>query len=281
MNRRSVVAVLRLVRIENCTVGVATTMIGYASARPAQARQLNDLMIVVIVGLAVAFGNAMNDLVDETGDRIAKSGRPIVSGMISRRQAREIVVALPLIVIVVGALTARRLLPFIAGALLLSWLYSVRLKGVPFLGNLSVGVLAGSTFLFGAMARGSPTTATLVGCILITLAFVCFELAKTIEDAGADAAVGLTTAAHVLSPVAQRRAILAISAAYGVAAVGLGVAYEAANAYWLVIVPVLPLVCYGAASGRRRASERLAIQPFIRASKALWCVGLVGLLSAR
>ena len=278
---RQVVALLRLIRLENCLFGVVTTMIGYASARATGARRANEVVTVVIVGLAVAYGNAVNDLVDESGDTIAKPGRPIVSGFISRRLAWSTVVALPLAVMVIGAVAAPRLLPFIGGVLLLSTLYSVRLKGIPFLGNLSVAVLAGSTFLFGALARGSPTASTLVGCVLITLAFGCFELAKTIEDADADAAVGLTTAAHVLTPAGQRRTILILATAYCGSVIGLGIAYVAADAYWLVIVPVLPLVGYAVASGRRPPSRQPPIPPFIRASKALWCIGLVGLLNTR
>jgi 4-hydroxybenzoate polyprenyltransferase len=276
--RRRLLAVLRLVRIENCLLGVATTVVGYASARSGDERSLNEVVIVVIVGLGVAFGNVLNDLVDETGDRIAKAGRPIVSGSISHRQARIAVVGIPLLMLILGALMATRLLPFIVAVLLIATLYSVRLKGVPFVGNVSIGVLAGSTFLFGALARGHPTKTTLVGTILITVAFTCFELAKTIEDADADAAVGLTTAAHLLGHTGQRRAILAAAVAHLAAAIGLGMAFRPGLAYWLVLTPVLPLVAYGVAA-RRTPPERHPIQPFIRVSKALWCVGLLGLLS--
>jgi 4-hydroxybenzoate polyprenyltransferase len=260
---------------------MATTMIGYASARATRHGSLDEAVIVVIVALAVAFGNVLNDLVDETGDGIAKVGRPIVSGSISHRQAWMAVIGFPLLALILGALMATRLLPFIVAVLLLATLYSVRLKGVPFAGNLSVGVLAGSTFLFGAMARGHPTNATLVGTILITAAFVCFELAKTIEDADADAAVGLTTAAHVLGPAGQRWAILSLAFAYLAAVIGLGVAYRPALAYWLVIAPVLPLMVYSSVAARPASQARHPIQPFIRVSKALWCVGLLGLLSTQ
>ena len=276
-----VAGALRLIRVENCFLGVATAMIGYGSGRATRTSGVNQVAIVVIVGLAVAYGNVVNDLVDEKGDRTTKPRRPIVSGLVSRRQAWSAVVALPLGVIVLGAIAARRLMPFIACVLLLSTLYTVRLKGMPFIGNLSVGLLAGSTFLFGASARGDPTRATVVGSVLITVAFLCFELAKTIEDADADAAVGLTTAAHVLSPRGQRWAILTVGTVYCGIVIALGVAYESADSYWLVILPVLPLLGYGVAAGRPAARAGPAIQPFIRASKVLWCLGLVGLLSVR
>lgn len=274
-------ALLRLVRIENCLLGVATSMIGYGSAQASGRRSLNEVAILVIVALAVAFGNVVNDLVDEAGDRVSKADRPIVTGTISHRQAWVLAAGLSLLALIVGALLAGRLLGFIVAVLLLATLYSVRLKGVPFLGNLAVGVLAGSTFLFGALAHGHPTKATVVGTILITVAFLCFELAKTIEDADADAAVGLTTVAHVLGLMGQRWAILTVAVTYLAAVIGLGIAYQPAVAYWLVAAPVLPLLAYGVAGPRPRPGrgDRHPIQPFIRVSKALWCVGLLGLLS--
>jgi 4-hydroxybenzoate polyprenyltransferase len=278
---RPVAGALRLIRVENCFLAVATAMIGYESGRATRTSGVNQVAIVLIVGLAVAYGNVVNDLVDEKGDRTTKPRRPIVSGLVSRRQAWSAVVVLPLGVMVLGAIAARRLMPFIACVLVLSTLYTVRLKGMPFIGNLSVGLLAGSTFLFGASGRGRPTRATVVGSVLITVAFLCFELAKTIEDADADAAVGLTTAAHVLSPRGQRWAILTVGTVYCCVVIALGVAYESADSYWFVILPVLPLLGYAVAAGRPAPRAGPPIQPFIRASKLLWCLGLVGLLSVR
>jgi hypothetical protein len=79
--------------------------------------------------------------------------------------------------------------------------------------------------------------------------------------------------------VGQRGAILTVAVAYLAAVIGLGIAYQPAVAYWLVVAPVLPLLAYGVAGPRPGRGERHPIQPFIRVSRALWCVGLLGLLS--
>jgi geranylgeranylglycerol-phosphate geranylgeranyltransferase len=73
-------------------------------------------------------------------------------------------------------------------------LYAKTLKSTPFLGNLSIGYLTGSTFLFGASVFGfDGLKALFVLFVLSALAITAREIVKDIEDMEGDKMEGIDT----------------------------------------------------------------------------------------
>ncbi|MFC6614365.1 geranylgeranylglycerol-phosphate geranylgeranyltransferase [Halopenitus salinus] len=221
--------------------------------------------------LATGAGNAVNDYFDREIDRVNRPDRPIPRGAISARGALAFA-----IVLFGGAIGAALLLPPAAIgiavfnlALLLA--YTELFKGLPGVGNVVVGFLTGSTFLFGGAAVGSPFGAGVL-FVLAAVATITREIIKDVEDVAGDREEGLNTLPIVIG---ERNATW-----IGIAILATAVAASAlpffrgdfGTAYLLVIVPA-DLVMLAAAvrslrdpaSAQRRlkAGMLLAVVAFI------------------
>jgi geranylgeranylglycerol-phosphate geranylgeranyltransferase len=143
--------------------------------------------------LATAAGNAMNDYFDRDIDRINQPDRPIPRGAVTPREALWFS-----LILFAGAVVLALTLPLAAIAiavvnLLALVAYTELFKGLPGVGNLVVGYLGGSTFLFGAAAVGRITEAVVVLFALAGLSTVAREIIKDVEDIAGDRREGLNT----------------------------------------------------------------------------------------
>jgi geranylgeranylglycerol-phosphate geranylgeranyltransferase len=201
------------------------------------------VLAALAAGGAVAAANAFNDLCDIETDRINRPDRPLPAGLLSMRAARVLATSS---VVVAGAGAAA------AGATLLAWFaalaclavgYSTTFKRRGPIGVATIGVLFGSTVLFGALAAGGLTAAAWVGASEVGLVIAGREIVKSIPDEVGDRATGVdsvairfgwrrATQAFVLANIAAL-AVAAAAAAGGVApvihavALGLGVTVPA------------------------------------------------------
>jgi geranylgeranylglycerol-phosphate geranylgeranyltransferase len=153
---------------------------------------------------ATGAGNAINDYFDREIDAINAPGRPIPRGAVSARGALWFSVVL--FAMAIGlALT----LPVVAIALAVINLaalvsYTEVFKGLPGAGNVVVGYLGGSTFLFGAAAVGRLTTTAGVLFLLAAVSTVTREIIKDVEDVAGDREEGLRT---LPIAIGERRAL--------------------------------------------------------------------------
>ncbi len=143
--------------------------------------------------LAVSAGNTMNDYFDREIDRINQPDRAIPRGAVTPREA----LAFSLLLFA-GAVVLALTLPLLAIAiavvnLLALVAYTEFFKGLPGIGNIVVGYLGGSTFLFGAAAVGQITEAVVVLFFLAALSTVAREIIKDVEDIAGDRREGLNT----------------------------------------------------------------------------------------
>ncbi len=266
----------RLTRVENCVFAFVATAIGFSSARHPHAPAWRGVVAGTVAGLVLAFGNVVNDLFDQRADQRSKPWRPLPSGRITRWGAGYVATFLVLSAVVGGGMLGLALLGFVGLMLLLAFAYSARLKGVPLLGNLAVAVQVGSTIVFGALVAGSPRGVTFAAAGLLLLYSLNLEVAKTLEDRDADGSVGVTTVAHVVPPSWQSPLLLTFTALAAITAVACGAALTPPVGYWLVLAPLVPLLVF-ARQWSGGAGRVAAVGRCLRASKALWCFGLVGL----
>ena len=105
--------------------------------------------------LILAAGNAFNDIFDLPSDQLDHPDRPLVTGRLSRKSAWFVTV----ICVVVGlwlavwvSWVAFAVAVFVSVLLVV---YSLVLKSIPLLGNLTVSIMAALTFPFGGIALGT------------------------------------------------------------------------------------------------------------------------------
>ncbi len=151
-------------------------------------------LVFLVVFMVSGSGNAINDYFDIKIDSINRPERPIPSGRVKAKEA----LYFSYLLFALGTLTAFSI-NSICGLIalfnsLMLILYAKTLKGTPFLGNLSIGYLTGSVFLFGASIFGLEGIKALsVLFLLAGLAITAREIVKDIEDMEGDSKEGANT----------------------------------------------------------------------------------------
>jgi geranylgeranylglycerol-phosphate geranylgeranyltransferase len=151
-------------------------------------------LVFLVVFLISGAGNAINDYYDFKIDSINRPERPIPSGRVKLKEALYV----SYLLFALGTFTAFSIqqicgvIAFFNSLMLI--LYAKTLKSTPFLGNLSIGYLTGSTFLFGASVFGfEGLKALFVLFVLSALAITAREIVKDIEDMEGDKMEGIDT----------------------------------------------------------------------------------------
>ena len=226
---------MEVMRPGNCLMASVAALIGFLVADTSP-----EPLTVVLVALAVfavtGAGNAVNDYFDREIDAVNRPGRPIPSGRISPESAHR----WSIVLFGAGCILAFFINPLaLAIAIfnsILLYFYARNLKVTPFAGNLAVGYLTGSTFLFGG-AAGSDVEITVFLFLLASLATLSREIEKDIEDVAGDRTSGAKTLPIVIGE--KKSSILAAS--FVIAAIGLSYLAPLGRAY-LAAVAVADLL---------------------------------------
>ncbi len=197
---------MELIRYKNCLMAGFAATTGTFIAENIMASDAFDLfhlknypfldmgLVFLVVFLISGAGNAINDYYDFKIDSINRPERPISSGRVKLKKA----LYFSFLLFAFGtflAFSIQQICGFIAffNSLMLI-LYAKTLKSTPFLGNLSIGYLTGSTFLFGASVFGfDGLKALFVLFVLSALAITAREIVKDIEDMEGDKMEGIDT----------------------------------------------------------------------------------------
>jgi geranylgeranylglycerol-phosphate geranylgeranyltransferase len=226
---------LEIMRPGNCLMAGLAALIGFlvADAKP---EPLTAALVALAVFAVTGAGNAVNDYFDREIDAVNRPGRPIPSNRISPDRALAWSIAL----FALGCILAFFINPIaLAIAIfnsILLYLYARNLKVTPFAGNLAVGYLSGSTFLFGG-AAGSNVEITTFLFLLASLATLAREIEKDIEDVAGDRSSGARTLPIVIG---ERKSSL-LAATFVVAAIVLSYLAPLGRAY-LAAVTVADLL---------------------------------------
>ncbi len=226
---------LEIMRPGNCLMAGIAALIGLLVADSSPA-PLTAFLVVLAVFAVTGAGNVVNDYFDREIDSVNRPCRPIPSGRISPDRA----FGWSMILFALGCLAALFINPLaLAIAIfnsILLYLYARNLKVTPFAGNLAVGYLTGSTFLFGG-AAGNDIEITGFLFLLASLATLAREIEKDIEDLAGDMASGARTLPIVIG---ERRSSL-LAASFVVAAIVLSYLAPLGREY-LVAVTVADLL---------------------------------------
>jgi len=138
----------------------------------------------------------INDVFDLESDIVDSPGRPIPSGIVRRREAAFLSIALMAISVTLGVTTSPDTFILILSLLAIGVLYSVppaRLKRLFFAPNICVALLGALTFLVGA-SIGPAYSASVVFVGLLIFAYgTAAGFVKDFKDVEGDSAVGIRT----------------------------------------------------------------------------------------
>ncbi|WP_096391484.1 geranylgeranylglycerol-phosphate geranylgeranyltransferase [Halopenitus persicus] len=271
--RRRVRGAIELTRPLNAiSAGVLTGTGAYVAGGAVRGADAGVVLAAVVATvLATGAGNAVNDYFDREIDRVNRPDRPIPRGAISPRGA----LAFSLLLFA-GAVVAALALPLAAIALavfnlILLVAYTELFKGLPGVGNVVVGFLTGSTFLFGGAAVGRPLGAGVLFA-LAAVATVTREIVKDVEDVAGDREEGLNTLPIAIGERRSLRIGVALLVAAVLASTGPYLWGSFGTAYLVLIVPADALMLVsavqafrdpGTAQRRIKVGMLLAVVAFI------------------
>ncbi|WP_296887096.1 UbiA family prenyltransferase [uncultured Methanobrevibacter sp.] len=158
------------------------------------------ILAILAVLFEISAGNVINDYFDYKIDLINKPERPIPSGRIELKTARNYAYGLFLCGTICGFLISYltgNWIPFIIVLIsdVILYVYAYKLKSTPLIGNLTVGFMTGLCFVFGGFAVGTPQmiyTSMFLGFFAFVMT-TAREITKDIEDIEGDKAEGAKT----------------------------------------------------------------------------------------
>ena len=198
---KKVLAYLELARPLNGIIAFISAWLGGVFASRGNTENLLDvrlLLVSIAALLLLSAGNAINDYCDYNIDRINRPQRPLPSGRIQRRHALIFAIALMVLGIWLGTLISSSAIAFAILVAVALIGYAFWLKRTPFLGNLVVSGLTGSTFIAGGIAIDS-VQGTLVPATFAFLFTGAREIVKDLEDTEGDLKNSVKTLA-ILNP---------------------------------------------------------------------------------
>jgi len=186
----------RIVRPFNVSIAILVVIVSLKLIKEPLCEPQSVIAIILIATLT-AFANVLNDYLDRELDKYTHPKRPIVLGEVPARVALVISVTLGFISLFLAYLLGAQTFFFVSFLILLIYLYNHRLKKFPFIGNLSVGVIAGSAFLL-ASTFTSKWTDLLFPFILAFVFHVGREFLKDLDDLKGDLKFELKTLPVIL-----------------------------------------------------------------------------------
>lgn len=241
------------------------------------ARGARLLLAALSASLIGGAANSLNDYFDLEIDRVNRPRRPLPAGVVSPREAWWVwAIGSGVGVCLSVALSAAHL-GIAALSVLLCYLYSARLKGVPFAGNLVIAFVTPlALIIYGGWAVGPPAAA-LAGAAFAFATTLVREIVKDVEDAGGDALGGMRTFPLVAGPRAALR-LAALLLVLTIAATPVPFLYLGYGDIYLLVVlfaDVLLLYALWCLSGPEKAGRASA------ALKAAMFVGILALALAK
>ena len=179
---------LQLFRLNNALIGSFAILIAafMAAGTSMVDHSVNLLIGFFIVFTFVAGGNSLNDYIDVEIDKTAHPDRPVPSGKLTPRQARNTGIVMLILSTLLSFLTMDiSCIIIVIVAVILMAAYEMMLKQRGFIGNVTIAVLTGMVFLLAGALVGDPMKNIAVGG-MAALVSVGREISKDIEDMASD-----------------------------------------------------------------------------------------------
>jgi geranylgeranylglycerol-phosphate geranylgeranyltransferase len=201
----------RIFRPLNSILAGAGVWLGWFSMRASRPEAALAIWGCASMMLLAMAGNADNDVLDLTVDRINRPQRPLPSGALAAAPVRTAAFLLYALGVVAAGVASSRHACLAGFMVLLLLIYNRKLKALPLIGNLAVSLLCGLAIYFPEFP--SRLHHTLPAFAFAFLATWAREVVKDIEDLEGDRAAGLRTFPLVTSVNSARKLAFSLLAA--------------------------------------------------------------------
>ena len=176
---------IKLIRPLNCLITALVVIVGGIIS--SESSSFDNILILasVTAAFAAASGNVINDYFDIEIDKISHPDRPLAAGKIMPSYAIKFYSILVLVALTFSFTLNIQLFVITFSALAILFLYSIYLKKIPLVGNITVALLTALAFFFGGIAVNNAEAA-IVPAVFAFLINLIRELVKDIEDIEGD-----------------------------------------------------------------------------------------------
>lgn len=171
-------------------------------------------LLVSATIMITSAGYLINDYYDVKIDFVNKPERVLVGKKLKRRWVIAGHTLLNIAAIAIGFYLSVKIGLIFFGSAFLLWLYSNQLKRLPFVGNLAIALLTGTTLLLVAEYFNERTY--VIACYAVFAAFITLirEIIKDMEDMKGDERFGCKTLPIVFGVATTKRILYLISATF-------------------------------------------------------------------
>lgn len=154
---------------------------------------LNLLMIVLASAATIAGGYIINNFYDSEKDLINKPIKSRLDRLVSQNTKLSFYFVLNFLAAIMASYVSFRAVVFFSLYIFGIWLYSHKLKKLPFIGNLTSAILTITPFFAIFMYYKNFETVIFVHAIFLFIMIVMRELTKDLENIKGDLALGYKT----------------------------------------------------------------------------------------
>lgn len=149
---------------------------------------LNLFIIVIVSGLVIAGGYIINNFYDAEKDLINKPRKSMLDRLVSQRTKLSTYFILNFISVFLASYVSFRAVLFFSSYIFGIWLYSHKLKRVPFLGNFVSATLAIAPFFAIFVYYKNFEAVIFVHAVFLFLLILAREMVKDLENMAGDMA---------------------------------------------------------------------------------------------
>ena len=191
--------------------------------------------------LIAAAGYIINDYYDIKIDLINKPDRVVIGKSITRRYAILFHTFISSLGIILGTLVSLKIGLVNIICFFLLWLYSNKLKRLPFIGNLLVAILTGLAIGLVNLLYEVNNTLVVIYALFALFVTLVREIVKDIEDMKGDNTFGCKTLPILWGIRKTKWLLYLIIATFALVAVFFNITYNLLPPYYFVVILFLPL----------------------------------------
>lgn len=154
---------------------------------------LNLFCIVLASALVIASGYIINNFYDAEKDLINKPAKSMLDRLVSQRFKLTTYFLLNLVAVFIASYVSFKAVLFFSAYIFSIWLYSHKLKKIPFLGNVVSAILAITPFFAVFVYYKNFETVIFFHAIFLFLLILCRDMIKDLENITGDIAQNYKT----------------------------------------------------------------------------------------
>ena len=191
MSRR-ILSIIKISRPLNLVIVYLSVLVAGFICSKDNAMPFQIFIAAASASFIAAAGYIINDYFDIKIDEINRRDRPLVSGLLSKKSAVIYYIFFSLAGLLFAAVINYTAFIVAGLTVMLLLLYSYKIKAITLLGNLSIAVLTGLTFIYGGISVNNVSFAVIPALFALLINFIR-EVVKDMEDIDGDTKNGIET----------------------------------------------------------------------------------------